>query len=221
MIALSAYQTPPEGKQVIMTIASDPAKINRPAQGMTLEEYLNYDDGTDTRYELVDGVLVEMPTENPINNTIALFLVSCFLKLGIPYYCLATRHQIQVSSEKATAREPDLILHSEKSAAAILKDGKLLRLGQPAPRLVIEVVSSSDTDKKSRDRDYVEKRQEYAQRGISEYWIIDPIAATVWVLKLVGQEYQEQQFSGDEQLISPGFPSLKLSAADVLNAGLK
>lgn len=28
---------------------------------MTFEDYLAYDDGTDTRYELVDGVLVEMP----------------------------------------------------------------------------------------------------------------------------------------------------------------
>ncbi|NJL23339.1 MAG: Uma2 family endonuclease, partial [Leptolyngbyaceae cyanobacterium SM1_3_5] len=31
---------------------------------LTFEEYLAYDDGTDTRYELVDGVLVEMPTES-------------------------------------------------------------------------------------------------------------------------------------------------------------
>lgn len=43
-------------------------------QSMTLEEYLNYDDGTDTRYELVDGILVEMPTESPINKTIVMFL---------------------------------------------------------------------------------------------------------------------------------------------------
>ena len=32
-------------------------------QRMTLEEYLKYDDGTDIRYELVDGVLVEMGAE--------------------------------------------------------------------------------------------------------------------------------------------------------------
>lgn len=35
----------------MMTIAS---------QKMTLEEYLNYDDGTDTRYELVNGELIAM-----------------------------------------------------------------------------------------------------------------------------------------------------------------
>ncbi|MDF5716354.1 MAG: Uma2 family endonuclease [Rhizonema sp. NSF051] len=27
----------------------------------TIEEYLDYADGTDTRYELVNGVLIEMP----------------------------------------------------------------------------------------------------------------------------------------------------------------
>lgn len=199
-----------------MTIARSPATT----QVMTLAEYLDYDDGTDIRSELVDGILVEMPAENPINNTIALFLISCFLKLGIPYYCFATRHQIQVSSDKATAREPDLILHSEASAAAILKDGKLLRLGQPVPRLVVEVVSSSDTDKKSRDRDYVEKRREYAERGILEYWIIDPIAAAVTVLTLGDESYQAQPFTRDDRLASPSFPALGLSAADVLRAGM-
>jgi Uma2 family endonuclease len=28
---------------------------------MTVEEYLTYDDGTDKRYELENGVLIEMP----------------------------------------------------------------------------------------------------------------------------------------------------------------
>lgn len=38
---------------------------------LTFEEYLAYDDGTDTRYELVDGELVEMPPETRKNNAIA------------------------------------------------------------------------------------------------------------------------------------------------------
>lgn len=203
-----------------MTIASNKAIPKQTPQPMTLEEYLHYNDGTDARYELVDGILVKMPTESPLNNTIALFLVSYFLQLGIPHYCFATNHQIQVSSDKATARQPDLVVHSEQSAAAILKDGKLLRLEQPVPRLVVEVVSSSDTDKTSRTRDYVEKRQEYAQRGIPEYWIIDPIAEMVMVLTLMGEQYQEQTFVGDQLLTSPSFPLLELSAEKVLTAGL-
>lgn len=38
---------------------------------LTMEEYLAYDDGTDTRYELVDGELVEMPVESQVNAAIA------------------------------------------------------------------------------------------------------------------------------------------------------
>jgi Uma2 family endonuclease len=80
---------------------------------LTLEEYLTYDDGTDTRYELVDGVLVAMGVEDPINTTLSMFLVSCFLQMGIPYYQLAIGHQIAISSTKATARQPDLIVYTE------------------------------------------------------------------------------------------------------------
>jgi Uma2 family endonuclease len=64
---------------------------------MTLEEYLSYDDGTDTRYELVDGVLVAMGAEYPITSTIASFLFAVFLGRGIPYYGLALGHQIAAS----------------------------------------------------------------------------------------------------------------------------
>lgn len=195
-----------------MTIATNKA--------LTLEEYLTYDDGTDARYELVNGVLVEMPTESPINKTIVMFLVSYFLRLGIPYYRLAIGHQLEVTSEKASAREPDLIVHSEESAAAILQDGKLLRLGMPVPNVVIEVVSNSDTDPKSRERDYVEKRQEYAERGVPQYWIMDPVAAVILVLILVNGTYQEREFKDNEILISPTFAELDVTAAQILKAGL-
>jgi Uma2 family endonuclease len=91
---------------------------------------------------------------------------------------------LEASPTTATARQPDLIVHSQESEAAITADGKLLRFNGPAPLLVVEVVSNSDTDPKSRDRDYQEKRSEYALRGIPEYWIIDPIAAVILILTL-------------------------------------
>jgi Uma2 family endonuclease len=188
-------------------------------QRMTLEEYLDYDDGTDTRYELVDGILVVMGSENPINPQIASFLFSIFLGLGVPHYRLVIGHQIEVSSAYASARQPDLIVHSEESEKAISEDGKLLRLDHPAPLLVVEVVSNSETDPQSRVRDYQEKRLDYAARGIPEYWIIDPIAAVILVLTLEGTQYQEQRFQGKHLIVSSTFPSLNLTAEQVLKAG--
>ena len=188
-------------------------------QRMTLEEYLDYDDGTDTRYELVDGVLVEMGAESTLNTQIAVFLLLQFAGLGVPIYCLANKHKIAVTSRQATAREPDLIVHSEESAAAIAGQSQaLLPVDMPAPALVVEVVSPGEAGTDNYDRDYIEKRAEYAARGIAEYWIVDPSRAVVLVLTLSGH-YQEQKFTGDREILSSAFPNLTLTAAQILTAG--
>jgi Uma2 family endonuclease len=192
-----------------MTVATD--------RKMTLQEYLDYDDGTDTRYELVDGVLVEMGAENPLNPQIAMLLVFAFARLGVPEKNLIIGHQIGVSSSRATARQPDLMVHSNESRAAIFEDGRLLRAGYSAPLLVVEVVSNSMRDKKSRDRDYEEKAAEYAARSIPEYWIIDPDRSWVMVGSLVEGVYKFETFVGDAAIVSPTFPSLTLTVQQVLD----
>jgi len=194
-----------------MTVATDPR--------MTLKDYLTYDDGTETRYELEDGVLIEMGAENPLNPQIASFLLSVFFQLGVPIYRLVIGHQIGVSSTRATARQPDLMVHSEASDAAIMHDGKLLQFSAPPPMLVVEIVSSSDTDQKSRSRDYVDKRQEYAARGIREYWIVYPIAEMMLICTLNDRSYQSVEFRNNDTLISPTFRALDLTAEHVLRAG--
>ncbi len=194
-----------------MTIATD--------LRMTLKDYLTYDDGTETRYELEDGVLIEMGAENPLNPQIASFLLSVFFQLGAPIYRLVIGHQIGVSSTRATARQPDLIVHSEASDTAIMHDGKLLQFSAPPPMLVVEVVSSSDTDQKSRSRDYVDKRREYAARGIPEYWIVDPIAEMILICTLNDRSYQSVEFLNNDALISPTFRELELTTKQVLMAG--
>ena len=51
---------------------------------LTAKEYLTYDDGTDGRYELVKGKIVEMPPESNFNARIAIFLLGQFLKF-VPF----------------------------------------------------------------------------------------------------------------------------------------
>jgi Uma2 family endonuclease len=86
---------------------------------MTLEEYLTYDDGTDTRYELVDGELVPMPPESNLNHCIAAFLFATFLQAGVPCHWLRMKTQIEVAGARVTAREPDLMVLTEDSAIAL------------------------------------------------------------------------------------------------------
>jgi Uma2 family endonuclease len=181
---------------------------------MTLEEYLNYDDGTDTRYELVNGELVVMPTESDLNDRIASFLFAYFLQLGIPYYRLSMKAQIAVSGTRASARQPDLMVLSQETATALNGvNQRLITHDMPPPLLVVEVVSPNQEN-----RDYRHKRTEYAGRHIPEYWIVDPIAQKVTILEWVDGLYEEQVYQGEAVIASHLFSSLNLTAAQVLEA---
>lgn len=182
---------------------------------MTLEEYLNYDDGTDTRYELVNGELMTMPPESDLNNQIASFLFAYFLQVGVPYYCLRIGTQIAVSGSRATARQPDLMVLSAEAARALTGANQaIIAHDMPPPMLVVEVVSP-----KQENRDYRHKRTEYAGRQIPEYWIIDPIAQKVTVLEWIDGLYEERVYQGEEAIASHLFSSLSLTAVKVLGAG--
>lgn len=182
---------------------------------MTIEEYLTYDDGTDTRYELVNGELIAMPTESDLNDRIATFLFATFLQLGIPYYCLSMKAQIVVSGTRATARQPDLMVLSEETATALKGvNQRLITHDMPPPLLVVEVVSP-----KQETRDYRYKRTEYAARQIPEYWIVDAIAQKVTILQWVDGLYEEQTYQNDAVILSHVFAELALTTAQILNAG--
>ena len=187
---------------------------------LTIEEFLTYDDGTNTRYELVDGVLVEMGAESTINTLIAGFLFATFLQLGIPAYQIGFKQWIAVSDSTATARDPDLIVHSEASFAAIEGSSQaIVKAGMPNPLLVVEVVSPGKPGEDNYDRDYVEKPKEYAGRGIPEFWQIDPSRSVVAVLTLKDGNYWSREFRGDSRVVSPTFPALQLTADQILRAG--
>jgi Uma2 family endonuclease len=187
------------------------------SQKMTLEEYLNYNDGTDTQYELVNGELIVMPPESDLNQRIVMFLLSHFLQQGIPSYRLRIGAEIVVSGSRATTRLPDLMVLSEELATALEGASRsTIMIDMPPPQLVVEVVSPG---RENADRDYRYKRSEYAARGIAEYWIVDPIQQRVTVLEWVEGLYEERVFQGNQQIISPMLPDLDLTSERVINAG--
>ncbi len=182
----------------------------------TLEDYLNHDDGTDTRYELVNGALVVMPTESRLNEQIALWLLTQFLTV-VPLAQLGRGTEIAVSGRLVTARIPDLVVLSAELAIALAGAKRsLVGFDMPPPLLVVEVVSPG---KENEDRDYRYKRSEYAARGIQEYWIVDAIAAKVTLLILETGLYEEQIFQGGDRVLSFLFPQLNLTATHILSAG--
>ncbi|WP_026103022.1 Uma2 family endonuclease [Pseudanabaena sp. PCC 6802] len=190
--------------------------IPRVVKHLTMEEYIAYDDGTDTRYELVDGELVEMPVESQINASIAKYLLFEFAK-HLPIALIAWNTEIEVSGRRAKCRLPDLIIHSEESQAALVgaKRSTLLR-DMPPPQLVVEVVSPGADN---RDRDYRYKRTEYAARGIAEYWIIDPEMQQITLCLWVNGQYEDTVYTGDTAISSKVLPSFNLTVTQILAFG--
>lgn len=184
----------------------------------TLEEYAALDpsDLPEGNYELVDGEIIELPAESDLNVVIAGFLFSVFLQFT-QHYLIRRGTEIFVSSRSVTSRFPDLMVLSEQGAAAL--DGarrSAVTREMPTPKLAIEVVSPSD---QNHDRDYIEKPQEYAARGIPEFWQVDPERAVVRVLNLCEGSYQVREFRGSDAIASLTFPILQLTAEQILRAG--
>lgn len=83
--------------------------------------------------------------------------------------------------------------------------------------LVIEVVSPGELQC---DRDYIAKRIQYEDRGIPEYWIIDPEQQLITVLALENSKYIEiGQFRDSDAIASPTFLEFVLTAAEILASG--
>ncbi len=185
---------------------------------MTFEDYLAYDDGSDNRYEWIDGVLVAMSTESEFNEWISSALQMYFMTSGLVRPRLVKRFNCELEvpvlqPKQARNRFPDLVIlrpeHIELTQKRLT-----IRLYMPPPALVVEVVSPG---KVNRDRDYEEKRTQYEAREIPEYWLIDPAEGTVTVLTLSDETYQETVFAGDSRIVSRAFPNFPLTAEDVLN----
>lgn len=183
------------------------------AQRMTLEEYLAFDDGTDTHYELAAGKLVEMPPESDENIQVAVNLL-IVLSRFFPSRLLRTKTEIVISGIRETTRSPDVMVLTEELVLALkqMKRSTIL-FDMPPPALVVEVVSPG---RENENRDYRFKRSEYAARGIAEYWIIDPMRQQVMILTLVEGLYEEAVFKGAAAISSQIIPSFDLIASQLL-----
>ena len=187
-----------------MTVATTPK--------MTFEDFLAYEEGTDSLYELENGELIPIYVESDINQRIAIFLLTCFFNIGISHNRLRMKAEIVVPSRQVNVRVPDLVVYSEELAIAMQGATRsLILLDMPPPLLVVEVVSPNQAS-----RDYRYKRTEYAARGIAEYWIVDAIAQKVTVLEWVEGFYEERVYEGEQAIASPLFADIQLTAAQVL-----
>ncbi len=189
------------------------------ARFASFEAYLSAEvsDLPEGRCEYWDGELIPVMTESKINDDIANYIFVLFLQMGI-YRKLLCPHSCEIEViGKPRTRFPDLTVLEDVHIVLMAKSNRVTR-DLPPPRLVVEVVSPGDENSENYTRDYQDKRDQYANRGIPEYWIVDPDREWVMVGSLVSGAYQFATFRGNEAIVSPTFPELKLTAAIVLEA---
>lgn len=183
---------------------------------LTFEEYLTYNDGTDNRYELEDGVLIPMTPASPIHSDIVELLYDTFKsevkRLGLDLK--VKQGDVGIRTRLSRSRQPDIAIIQGEDWRRLRQFKKSAILEVPA-LLVVEVVSPGEDNE---NRDYIKKMTEYAEFGISEYWIIDPLTEQVIVNLLINESYQNNIFIGQQKIISQLFPDLNLIVEQIFIA---
>lgn len=196
---------------------------------VTFDEFVAwYPERSEHRYELHNGVIVEMPLATGDHSAIAGFIA---LKLGIeierlnlPYFI--PKECLIKPNRDLSGYQPDIIVLDRQAIEnePRWKKESIITMGSSI-RLVVEVVSTNWRD------DYFFKAADYEEMGIGEYWIVDylglggrrfignPKRPTLSLNQLLEDEYQVIQFREGDRIESPTFGELSLTAQQVFKAG--
>lgn len=167
-----------------------------------------YDDGYN--YELNHGVLVvnpiPLPEERGPNGE---------LEYLLRFY---REHHDQGSSlDETLVEEYVRTVGSRRRADRVIWAG-LKRQPDPAtdlPTIVVEFVSKG---RRNWQRDYVEKRDEYLELGVKEYWVIDRFQRRMTVFKKVGEQIVEAIVPEADVYRTELMPGFELPLARLLAA---
>lgn len=195
------------------------------SQRVSFEEFIAwYPENSEQRYELHEGVIVEMPKPKGKHSEIAGFLNGLLFveitRLKLAYFL--PRECIVRSIDGESGYEPDVIVLDRQAVNNEPRwETESVITSGASVRLVVEVVSSNWQD------DYLTKLRDYEALGIPEYWVIDylglggrlhigyPKQPTLSVYTLVEGEYEVKRFRSGEAIVSPTFPELQLSSVAV------
>jgi Uma2 family endonuclease len=175
-----------------MTIMNAPAPVSRKTkprwdidrffseQGIISEEdYLRLTESTNRLVEFTDGNIEVLPMPTTSHQKILLLLLNMLTAWAATNDGgLALLAGIRVRVRPGKIREPDIVFMSRKNLARAGEDY------WDGADLVIEIVSPD-----GRRRDLIEKRKDYAEGKIPEYWIVDPKKRNIAVLKLQDGKY--------------------------------
>ncbi|MBN3892356.1 MAG: Uma2 family endonuclease [Nostoc sp. JL31] len=196
---------------------------------VTFDEFVaKYPDNTGKRYELYDGVIIEIFAPTGDHKEVIGFLAT---KITLEYSRLNLRYFIPKTVfikpvENESAYSPDILILNQPNLLnePLWKKESTVTQAASIP-LVIEVVSTNWRD------DYLKKYADYEEMGIPEYWIVDyaalggrefigkPKQPTILVCCLEEGEYCISKFRGDDRIQSPTFPEFNVTAEQIFCAG--
>ncbi|MEH1775481.1 MAG: Uma2 family endonuclease [Nostoc sp.] len=196
----------------------------------TFEEFIEWlPENIGKRYELHDGIIVEIPQSSGKHEKVTGFLAGEitveYKRLKLPYFIPKTA--LIKPPRKSSGYSPDVVLINDANLPnEELWEKESTVTQSESISLVIEVVSINWED------DYYTKLGNYEAIKIPEYWIVDyadlgvikfianPKQPTISIYYLVDEEYQVSQFRDLERIIFPTFPELKLTANHIFNSAL-
>jgi Uma2 family endonuclease len=152
-----------------------------PGQGRwSEEEYLVLTDHRTRLVEFTDGFLEALPMPTDRHQAILGFLYQVFVRFFAASGGKVRFSPLRLRIRPGKYREPDLLL---LVSAGDKRWQNRFWLGAD---LALEVVSEDKPE-----RDLVEKRGDYAEGRVPEYWIVNPQTETITVLRLSGEAYEE------------------------------
>jgi len=180
-----------------------------PAQGeWSEEEYLVLTDHKNRLVEFTDGYLEALPMPTDHHQAILEFLFLAFHNFIKPRGGKVRFAPLRLRVGPRKFREPDLLLLVSGD------DPRRQDRFWNGADLVLEIVSPEKPE-----RDLVQKRAEYAQAQVPEYWIVNPEAQTISVLRLTGGSYTEAgQFGRGEVATSILLSGFDIDVAAALDA---
>jgi Uma2 family endonuclease len=194
----------------------------------SFDEFIEwYPENSTLRYELHNGVIVEMAPPTGDHEDVVGFLGKKitveFERCELPYTIPKTGLVKTPSGESAYIPDVLVLNRDNLTVEPLWKKESTVIYPESVP-LVIEVVSTNWQD------DYYNKFGNYEKMGIPEYWITDykglggrkfignPKVPTIFVCELIDGEYQMTPFTGTERIVSPTFPQLNLTAQQIFDS---
>lgn len=152
-----------------------------PHQGeWTQEQYLVLTEHSNRLVEYTDGFLEVLPMPTDHHQAILGFLYIAFFQYIKPRGGKVRFAPLRLLIRPGKFREPDLLL---LLSAADPRGQDRFWTGTD---LALEVVSTEKPE-----LDLVDKRGDYAEAKVPEYWIVNPQTETIMVLRLQGDAYEE------------------------------